>query len=86
MRPRPGTRPEKRCRLVLEVSLGAHIIHAPPGVVRLAQPRPEAQAVEGQERDGSERARYLQERRAWKAVIDAECRRLEVFLETCTFD
>jgi hypothetical protein len=56
------------------------MIHTPPGVVLVAQ------TVKGQERDLSEKARFIQERRRWKSVIDAECQRLEVFLRTCTFD
>ena len=74
------------CRLVLEVSLATLIIRTPPGVVSLAQFRPVAQSVKGQEWDLSEKARFMQERRIWKAVVDAECKRLEVFLRTCTFD
>jgi hypothetical protein len=71
---------------VLEVSLAAFIIHAPPGVFLVAQPQPEALAVQGLERDVSEKTRVIRERRIWKAIIDAECQRLEVFLRTCTFD
>ena len=74
------------CRLVLEVSLGTFLIHTPPGVILVAKARPEAQTVKGQELDLSERARLIQERRIWRAVIDAECQRLEFFLGTCTFD
>lgn len=70
----------------MEVSLAAFLIHTPPGVVLVAQLRPEPQTVKGLERDLSERARFIQERRIWRAVIDAECQRLEVFLRTCTFD
>lgn len=58
----------------------------PPGVVLEAQTRTGTQTVEGQERDMSERARFIQERRTWKAVIDAERQRIEAFLRTCTFD
>ena len=74
------------CRLVLEVSLATFMIRTPPGVVSLTQLRPVAQLVKGQDWDLSERARFMQERRIWKAVVDAECQRLEVFLRTCTFD
>ena len=70
----------------MEVSLAALFTLTPPGVVRVAQARPAAQAVKGQERDSAETLRFMGERRAWRAVIEAECLRLEGFLKTCTFD
>jgi len=64
------------------------MFHTPPGVVQVAQPQPqhEARSVTGQERDMSERDQFIQERLRWKAIIDAECARLEIFLRTCSFD
>ena len=70
----------------MEVSLASFVIYTPPGEVLVAQIRPGAGTVQLQECDLSEKARFIQERRKWRAVIDAECRRLEVFLRTCTFD
>jgi len=70
----------------LEVSLAAFMIHKLPRVFQMAQPRPEAQTIKGQELYTPEKAQFIQERRMWRAVIDAEWQRLEVFLRTCTFD
>jgi hypothetical protein len=62
------------------------MFHAPPGVILVAQPRPETLTAKGPEEDIAERARFIQERRLWRAVIEAESRRLEIFLRSCTFD